>query len=341
MKRFYSLDYLRVIAVIMILYDHLGAFRNKEWGIKKGIDLLIATPLHIIQDFGAFGVSIFFLLSGFLFTWNAHYENLISKTTKRMIKIYLSSCIAFLTFWVLNVLCWNILHITTWWSQFSLREWLESITLIGYFTGTGDVINGTTWFLIPLFFFELISMLYVWLTKRFVWKGILITELILACFFYLLYLFQAEVAARLVFVYMPLCGAILGELYKDRNISFLQGSFLLTVNYIAMVSFFYCFQPGYMSESFYLVSMAYALLLLIFFLAMDRHFNQNRCIQYICEISLSVYLLQMTFGSFFMTILETLRIPFTVSFLITVFVVAAISCLHTKFIDKGILKVLR
>lgn len=325
----------------MILYDHLGAFRNKEWIVKKGIDYLIATPLNIIQDFGAFGVSIFFLLSGFLFTWNAHYENLIAKTAKRIIKIYLSSCIAFFTFWLLNILYWNIFDLTTWWNQFSIREWLESISLIGYFTGNGDVINGTTWFLIPLFFFELISMIYVWLTKAFAWKGILITEFIIACFFYILYLFHVEAAAQLVFVYIPLCGAILGELYKGSKISFIQGSLLLAVNFIAMVSFFYCFQPRYMSDSFYLVSMAYALLLLIFFLAMDRHFKQNRFIHYICEISLSVYLLQMTFGSFLMTIFETHKLPFTVSFLITVVVIAAISSLHTKYVDKGILKILR
>ena len=40
----------------------------------------------------------------------------------------------------------------TYWSQFSIRQWIESATLVGYFTGSGDVINGTTWFLILLFF---------------------------------------------------------------------------------------------------------------------------------------------------------------------------------------------
>lgn len=40
----------------------------------------------------------------------------------------------------------------TYWSQFSIRQWIESATLVGYFTGSGDVINGTTWFLSLLFF---------------------------------------------------------------------------------------------------------------------------------------------------------------------------------------------
>ena len=45
------------------------------WIVKKIIDFFFAVPLDIIQDFGAFGVSLFFLLSGFLFTYNGNYKN--------------------------------------------------------------------------------------------------------------------------------------------------------------------------------------------------------------------------------------------------------------------------
>ena len=74
-SKIYAFDYLRVIALVMILYDHLGGFYNPNWIVKKIIDFFFAVPLDIIQDFGAFGVSLFFLLSGFLFTYNGNYKN--------------------------------------------------------------------------------------------------------------------------------------------------------------------------------------------------------------------------------------------------------------------------
>lgn len=33
--KLYAFDYLRVIALFMILYDHLGGFRNPNWILKK------------------------------------------------------------------------------------------------------------------------------------------------------------------------------------------------------------------------------------------------------------------------------------------------------------------
>ena len=40
------------------------------------------------------------------------------------------------------------------------------MTLVGYFTGHGDVINGTTWFLIPLFLFYLVRIGYAWMYEK-------------------------------------------------------------------------------------------------------------------------------------------------------------------------------
>ena len=78
-SKIYAFDYLRVIALVMILYDHLGGFYNPNWIVKKIIDFFFAVPLDIIQDFGAFGVSLFFLLSGFLFTYNGNYSPISHK----------------------------------------------------------------------------------------------------------------------------------------------------------------------------------------------------------------------------------------------------------------------
>lgn len=62
---------------------------------KKIIDFFFAVPLDIIQDFGAFGVSLFFLLSGFLFTYNGNYKNEAKKTFKKTMKTYVGCLMAF------------------------------------------------------------------------------------------------------------------------------------------------------------------------------------------------------------------------------------------------------
>lgn len=335
-QHIFSLEYLRVFAVIMIVYDHLGGLRNSNWFVKKGIDFAIAKPLNVIQDFGAFGVSIFFVISGFLFAWNAHYTNIVRNTIRRILKIYLSSLIAFLIFWLFNIVLWNFLD--TYWRQFSVKQWVESVTLLGYFNGNGDVINGTTWFLIPLFFFYLISIIYVVLVKKFSWRGIWIVESILTILFYVLYAFNVpNLLGLLIYIYMPLSGAILAEIYKAENTTFLQGIILLIVNYLMMVVCFYKFQYNYYAENLYLVSYMYAILMVAVFFSWEKYFSPNNIVSFIGKISLSVYLLQMTWGGFFMQVFNDRNIFFTLAFCITVFIIAGLSWLHTKYIEGKII----
>ena len=45
----------------------------------------------------------------------------------------------------------------TYWSQFKLKDWIGCATLINHFNGIGEMVNGTTWFLIPLFLFYLMA----------------------------------------------------------------------------------------------------------------------------------------------------------------------------------------
>lgn len=335
-KSIVSMEYLRILAVIMILYDHLGGLRNSTWMIKRGIDFTIATPLNVIQDFGAFGVSLFFVISGFLFAWNAHYDKIVGKTLKRIAKIYLSSLVAFLMFWLFNLLVWNFCD--TYWRQFSVKQWLESITLLGYFTGNGEVINGTTWFLIPLFFFYLISILYAVLVKKFSGKGIWIVEGILAVFFVVLYFLHiSNVTPLLIYAYMPLSGAILAEIYKGEKMSFVQGLLLLIVNYLAMVMCFYKFHYDYYAESLYLVSYIYGILLVAVFFSWEKYFRPNKVVTFIGEISLSIYLLQMTWGGLFMSVLSEWHIPFTLTFCVTVLIIVGMAWIHNRYVEEKLI----
>ena len=62
-----TLDYLRVFAMFMVVFDHIAFMRRPEWIGTKLADYAFFKPLSIIQWSGAFGVCIFFLLTGYLF----------------------------------------------------------------------------------------------------------------------------------------------------------------------------------------------------------------------------------------------------------------------------------
>lgn len=64
----------------------------------------------------------------------------------------------------------------------------------------------------------------------------------------------------------------------------------------------------------------------------DR-FEENKIIVFLCKISLSVYLTHMTFGSFLLTVCSAIKIPFTVSFLITMGVIVVLSYVHMKVMN--------
>ena len=89
-ERYAFLDILRCLALIMILYDHLGPFYAPEWTIAQITDTILFIPLHIIQYSGALGVSLFFAISGFLAAKNADDEKLIiKKLPYKILKLYI------------------------------------------------------------------------------------------------------------------------------------------------------------------------------------------------------------------------------------------------------------
>lgn len=56
-----SFNYLRVLAMFMILYDHLGCLRNQEWMIKKAVDFFFFQSAFYYSGLRGFWcVTVFF-----------------------------------------------------------------------------------------------------------------------------------------------------------------------------------------------------------------------------------------------------------------------------------------
>ena len=104
-----------------------------------------------------------------------------------------------------------------------------------------------------------------------------------------------------------------------------------------ILSCFKRFYYSYYTESLYLVSFTYAFCMLIIAFMLGDHFKKNKYIDFFCNISLSVYLMQMTFGGLMMHEFSIMGVDFTLSFILTSVFIFLISWLHYRFIEVKIL----
>lgn len=336
-----SISYLRIVALGMILYDHLGAMRNSEWIVKRVVDFILCTPLKIIQDFGALGVSIFYLITGFLFLHsNKKKENPVISSCRKVIKLYLFTMSSFVIFGIFQ---WGLNHISpTYWRQFSLNDWIGCATLLNHFNGEGEIINGTTWFLVPLFVFYIVVSICYQIAKKNMLKFWLLLEgsmVIIGVLGELCsqqYTGLAYALSLIPFIYMPIMGLVIYSSIAGE-ITHLQGAGLGFLNYVMMVLTFHGFNPGYYADSPYIISLVYAVLLLLLFVLSEKSFKESVIIKFFEKISLSTYLVHMMWGGLFMSLIEPV-LGFSSAFVVTLGIVILVAWIHYIFIDKGILK---
>ena len=339
MKKINAISWLRFIAVIMIVYDHLVAMRNPNWIVNKAISKMICTPLDIIQNFGAFGVALFLIISGFLMVVVNENENGIEKKIcKKILKIYLLTVCAFMGFAIVQFI--TNLFVPTYWRQFTINEWIYSATLVGYFVGNGDVINGTTWFLIPLFFFYCVSILLLRNKNKEFKVALLNTEVLICILGICLWLLEKKgivffISQYLPFIFIPITGAILGGIYINK-LRIWDAVCILIGNYFLLVLSMHEFNIGYYEQSPYIVSYIYAVTLFVICILGEEYFKENFMVNFINKIGLSIYLLHMTWGSFFMSCLEN-KLPYIVACAISVGGVVLLAMFYTTIIERGMI----
>lgn len=338
--KIHSLSYLRVLALGMILYDHLCGMRNSDWILKKAVDFILCTPLNIIQDFGALGVSLFYLITGFLFLHtNRNKENCIASACRKVIRLYLFTLISTVVFGIFQYGCNHISP--TYWAQFSLENWAGCATLINYFNGVGDVVNGTTWFLIPLFAFYILSSICYKFSGKNTSLFLFLLESISAVLVFLgVYGSQhtntAYTASLIPFIYIPVIGVII-YLWVTHMLSCAGAAVSGGITYVAMTLTFYRLNRIYYAENPYIISIICAALLLLLFISGESAFKDHTVITFLEKISLSLYLVHMTWGSFLLSFLE-FRVRFSFALVLTLGALIFIAWLHYRLVETGLLK---
>ena len=337
-ERFQFLDWLRCIGVLLIVYDHLGPLRNSEWFVSGILEKIINKPLGIVQYFGAFGVCLFFIISGFCLTANADTGKQF--VYNKVVRILVTLSVATLMFWIFNKII-SILAGQTYWDQFAFKEWGESATLLCYIFGRDSAINGAIWYLFPLMaVFLIVGIFYKIIKKNMVYLvGILDLGFILVIAVTKhkgYYIVQMQ---WLIFMLVPLFGVLIRSIWESR-ISFKLFLAAFVMNYIIFLKSILVFRPEYYLEQPYLISLVYALLFFSIFLLTENKIAVPQIVKFISNISFSLYLLHMTFGSLIITGLEN-KYGFTISFTVTLACVVALSRFFNKEIEQNVIMKLK
>jgi len=140
--RYVFLDYLRAGAAWLVVWDHLGTvmpgWMGKVFGPAQWVRNNVTGPLGIINDFGWFGVALFFLISGFIISDRARVESARDFVVRRIFRIYPALMVA--------VLLACALIATK--DQLTPRNVLLNLTLANYLVVPQVVLLGVAWTLV-------------------------------------------------------------------------------------------------------------------------------------------------------------------------------------------------
>jgi exopolysaccharide production protein ExoZ len=154
-KRWAALDALRGVAVLMVVYDHLFAVAGERmagaaFAPVPWVRQWVSTPMGIIQDFGWFGVCLFFLISGFVISHAARRESMRVFAVRRVFRIFPPLAVAVAAVALLDVLS----------GQFKpVSDYLLGVTLAGYLMVPQVIVLGVAWTLvIEVIFYALMAL---------------------------------------------------------------------------------------------------------------------------------------------------------------------------------------
>lgn len=294
-SRFPALDGLRGLAVLMVVYDHLFAVAGERMAGHAFTPVpwvreWISGPLGIIQDFGWFGVCLFFLISGFVITHSARRESLRTFAVRRLFRIGPPLVVA-----VMVVLALDL-------ATGVRRPWADymfGLTLAGYFTVPQIVVLGVAWTLvIEVVFYALMATVSpLFKLAHPAWGTAFATAVPLVVIVHARDLGDAFFLLAASVAYLPilLMGSAL-YLKETATAPDWTVALLLVANLaifmLGLRSIHTAFLP--LSNS-YLLTLVYASAL--FTLSVDR--SASRPLGWVGDISYSLYLLHGTLGFFF------------------------------------------
>lgn len=291
-NRFVFLDLIRSVAAPLVFYSHVVEYWSKGGHTSPVTDTIatyVNNPLSLMQDFGFFGVALFFLVSGFVVTHRASQERATEFALKRVLRIYpvliaVVLLIGLFGGWLHVLGAANL-------PKFTPINLVTNALLINYFLLPQVVLILVAWTLAIEVMFYLLLLLLLPLIKRVTWLA-LATELIL-CWAAVAFArdFGGNVfliAVSLSFLPVLLLGQICWAVWSKR-IPFRVGALFGVASWLIFVwagnRDMGRLDHGYDS------AVCIALLLFVALLLAEDHLKPSRGISYLADRSYSIYLI--------------------------------------------------
>ena len=288
------LDHLRALAAWLVVWDHLVCMvpsqMQQPLAIAQWVSARVNQPLGLIQDFGWFGVCLFFLISGFVITHVSQRESAAAFAVKRLFRIVPMLAVAVLLALLLSP---DLRSLAT---PLTL---LTNVTLLNYWIAPQVVLVGVGWTLaIEIAFYALMLLSYP-LARWPAFRSALLLAVVALTVWQArehgpsFFLFAASVA------YLPylIAGQVLYLAFHQRSISG-HAAVLLAVGVYATLwqgleSIHTDFlRPG----NSYLVSFAWALVVFLLAWRMNERLRAGRVVRWLSGTSYTLYLVHGMVG---------------------------------------------
>ncbi|HEX3886254.1 MAG TPA: acyltransferase [Phenylobacterium sp.] len=305
-SRYVFLDYLRAVAAWLVVWDHLANIVPEALGHPfipaHWVRANITGPLGIIQDFGWFGVALFFLISGFIISDRAAVESPYKFVVRRVLRIYPMVALSVLLSMALGLPA----------VRPTLGQVLLNFSLINYLIVPQIVLLGVAWTLIIEVLFYAITALtqFMRASPHRIAVNLVISTLVIwkrgayGPDFALL----ATVASYLPMLVM---GQIVYWWLEKKRLSWIWGFAYLAAACTVFLYGLRAIQPGFLLvTNSYFISAAYAFLL--FIALMHIQLPQWRIVRFLSDTSYSVYLMHGLVGWQLLVVLTRHQLPLTV-----------------------------
>ncbi len=336
-----SIALLRGLAVLLVLWDHVvGGWttsNGRSWVPLEAVRDWVTSPLGIIQDFGFFGVTLFFLLSGYIISAVAVRETRFMFGVKRILRIYPALIVSVLIIVAIEATrgAIDLAH-----GSIGLGQSLWSMTLVNYVRINQQPVNGVAWSLVvEMAFYVLVFALL----------GVLKRRPILACGIELLVVLGFIATARsfpidrfyvnwflaaATIAYLPLL--VMGQaiwLWHTKRASARWAMAIGAASWIVFVFGMRRIHTQFLSPSnSYGVSALFAAVVVLFAVINEDRIRLPRWIAAVSVISYSVYLIH---GPLTVLIMDKLapQMPFTLHLIVALVLLTFVSLLLWRLVE--------
>ena len=341
-RRYYGLlNQLRGVAAVLVVWSHIVGYKlpseGHTWLGFTIFNRFITGPLNIVQNFGWFGVVLFFLISGFVITDATYRETAREFAVRRLLRIYPPVILTTIVIFILQ--SFGTPPLTT---NPTPLGWVLSVTLVNYLIIPQVLVIGVAWTLC----IEVLFYLIVWfaspLGKRVPWAFpvvVLVVALVARIFdqnlgdsFFLFTVFTT---------YLPLL--VLGQV-TFLTVSGRIPKWMGAVGAVAAwCSFVWCLEkiyPEFLQPGLaYGPSIVIASALFLAAIAAEGRIRPFRALDVVARRSYSLYLIHWPVGYGVVDLLTPVKgLPTTVIILITFIAIAAATEVAYRVAEKPSLR---